>query len=175
MGTPSILEAIEQSTQNVVEAGGVQWKVRKICSADLARVGHAALAVAQGMSKNEPSELTEEKAQEAISAASVKQLETMAKLKDAVIAAGLIAVGDEKGESWTDVTIVLDAKASDAKNGRLWVGALPPDVSEPLFTEIMSLSTDGGAALDRLQSFRARSRNAARRGSNSKKVRKATP
>ena len=44
----NILTAIENSGINEVEAGGMIWRVRKICSADLARVGHAALAMAQG-------------------------------------------------------------------------------------------------------------------------------
>ena len=53
MGT--ILAAIENSAIKEIEAEGMLWRVRKICSADLARVGHAALAMAQGMETIAPS------------------------------------------------------------------------------------------------------------------------
>ncbi len=42
----SILHAIENSTTDEVEAAGLIWKVRRICSADLAKAGFAALAMA---------------------------------------------------------------------------------------------------------------------------------
>ena len=172
----NLLEAIEACSQSEIKAGGMTWRVRKVCSADLARVGHAALAVAQGLSPDIINGAEdEEKAMSAVRQASVRQLETMANLKDAVVAAGLVAVGDEKGQNWENVRVTLKPEQGDASNGVVWVGALPTGVSETIFTEIMSLSTDGGAAVERLQTFRARARNASRTRSGSKKVRKAAP
>ena len=170
----NLLEAIEACSQSEIKAGGMTWRVRKVCSADLARVGHAALAVAQGLNPDiAKGEEDEETAMKAVRQASGRQLETMANLKDAVVAAGLLAVGDEKGQNWEDVKVTLKPEQSNAAQGIVWVGSLPTGVSETIFTEIMSLSTDGGAAVERLQTFRARARNAARTGSGGKKVRKA--
>mgnify|MGYP003658766534 CR=1 FL=1 len=158
-----ILQAIESSAISTIESCDMKWRVRKICSADLARVGHAALAVAQGMEA--PSGMTESKndadVMSKIAAAPAKQLETMAKLKDAVVAAGLIAVGDPVTGEWEDVKPTLEVEKADARSGTIWVGSLPAEVSEAIFTEVMSLSTDGGRSLERLRQFRARARNAA--------------
>ena len=173
----NILAAIENSGINEVDAGAMLWRVRKICSADLAKVGHAALAMAQGLGgekkgKSKKSETDHDKTAQ-IASQPVEQLQTMAKLKDAIIAAGLMAVGDPATGEWEDVKPVLDRDESDPENGRLWVGSLPTEVSDTIFNEIMELSTDGGAALERLHTFRKATRNSANRGSGRKAIRKA--
>ena len=161
-----ILQAIEGCAVNTIEVGDMKWRVRKICSGDLARVGHAALAVAQGLENpNAPAngeaveEVSEEDVMSKIASAPVKQLETMAMLKDSVVAAGLIAVGDPETDEWENVTVHLQAERSDARNGHIWVGSIPATVADAIFTEVMSLSTDGGRSLERLRSFRERARN----------------
>lgn len=170
-----ILRAIEHSAISTIDEGGMKWRVRKICSADLARVGHSALAVAQGLEeRQEAAESNDSDIASQLKRMPVEQLETMTKLKDAVVAAGLLAVGDPKTDEWEDVKVVLDPDKADAKNGRLWVGAIPSTIADSLFTEIMSLSTDGGAALERLQSFRERSRNSADTGPGSEAIREAS-
>ena len=176
-----ILAAIENSTTAVVECGKMNWRVRKVSSADLARVGHAALAVAQHL-ENPNSDGTPKKGKKdddkelvaKLTNSSSKHLETMARLKDAIVAAGLLAVGDPLSGEWEDVRCVMDVKDADAQNGKLWVGALPSNVADACFEEIMSLSTDGGAALERLQAFRESARSASRNPSGRKNVRKAS-
>ena len=177
-----ILAAIENSTTSVVECGKMNWRVRKVSSADLARVGHAALAVAQHLDPPKPKKGQKKKSDEdeekefvsKLTNSSSKHLETMAQLKDAIVAAGLLAVGDPISGEWEDVRVVMEAKYADAQNGVLWVGALPSNVSDACFEEIMSLSTDGGAALERLQAFRESARSSARNSSGRKNVRKAS-
>ena len=44
-----LLQAIENSAIIEIEAGPMLWRIKKICSADLAAVGHAALAMTQAM------------------------------------------------------------------------------------------------------------------------------
>jgi len=171
MGT--ILGAIENSAINVIESGGMLWRVRKICSADLASVGHVALAMAQGLEHNpEGEDEDQETIQSKVASAPVEQLQTMAKLKDAVVASGLMEVGDPKTEEWEKVKVTLDRDAGDASKGIIWVGSIPTSVSDELFGEIMSLSTDGGAALERLRSFRKESGDASDSRPNRKKVRR---
>lgn len=173
-----ILQAIESSAINTIDVGGMKWRVMKICSADLARVGHAALAVAQGMENpNAPAdgaaveEVADEDMLAKIAATPAKQLQTMAALKDAVVAAGLIAVGDPDTDEWEKVEVMLESDKSDPRAGRIWVGSLPSDVSDAIFNEVMSLSTDGGRSLERLRSFRTGARNAANSGSGGEALR----
>ena len=168
----NILKAIENSTIIEVEGGGMLWRIKKICSADLAKVGHAALAMTQVL--QEPSGEGGDQTADTINKianARPEQLETMAKLKDAIVAAGLIAVGDPSNDEWEEIECVLDPSKSDAENGKLWVGSIPSDISDKLFKEAMTLATDGGAAVERLQAFRARARDTASRGPNSEAVR----
>ena len=170
MGT--ILTAIENSGITEVESGKMIWRVRKICSADLAKVGHAALAMGQGFGAEKSKSKGKGKGKaaepdliETIAAQPVEQLQTMAKLRDAVIAAGLMAVGDPATGEWENIEPVISRDDSDPENGKLWVGSLPTEISDTLFQEIMSLSTDGGAALERLHTFRKATRNPANRRS----------
>lgn len=177
MGT--ILAAIENSAIKEIEAEGMLWRVRKICSADLARVGHAALAMAQGMeagapSSKKPKKKTEQQAAADIAAMPVENIQAMAKLKDSVIAAGLMAVGDAKAKTFEDVTVVLEADKANADAGRIWVGAIPNEIADLIFAEVMNLSTDGGAALERLRAFRGGSGDTAGGGQAGKKVRRST-
>ena len=162
----NILTAIENSAINEVEAGKMIWRVRKICSADLAKVGHAALAMAQVLAPDKPKGKGKGKAKSAdddltstLAAQPVEKLQTMAMLKDAIIAAGLMAGGDPASGEWDDVQAVITREDSNPMNGKIWVGSLPTEISDVLFAEIMNLSTDGGAALERLHSFRKATRN----------------
>ena len=169
----NILAAIEHSAITTVEEGGMLWKVRKICSSDLARVGHAALAMAQGFESNPESDGGDDDVGEKMAAAPLEQLQTMATLKDAVVAAGLMAVGDPDSGEWENVKPTLDRDKSNAAKGVIWIGSLPGSVSDVLFAEIMSLSTDGGAALERLRSFREEPGDAPDSRPNRKKVRRS--
>ena len=90
----------------------------------------------------------------------------MAKLKDAIIASGLMAVGDPATGEWENVEPVISREDSDPENGKLWVGSLPTEIGDVVFAEIMNLSTDG-AALERLRTFRKATRNPTSRRSNS--------
>ena len=173
-----ILAAIENCTTAEVEAGGMLWRISKVGSSDLARVGHAAIAVAQHLENpNSDGGIDSNKSADELASkmanTSSKQLETMARLKDAIVAAGLVAVGDPVSDEWEDVRVVLDKASSDAQNGVLWVGAIPSDISDTLFSEILSLSTDGGAVLERLQAFRVSARATAGNRPGRQKVRKA--
>ena len=168
----NLLEAIEASAYKEIEADGMVWRLRKICSADLAEVGHAAIAMSQGLASNggKPSEADAEKI---MASQSKDKLQTMARLKDAVTAAGLVGVRDAQSEEWVEVKCVLDSDKSDPKNGTIWVGSLPNHVADLLFSEILSLATDGGAAVERLQAFREKSRQPATAGSSGETVQHA--
>ena len=150
----SILHAIKNASIDEVEAAGLHWRVRRICSADLAKAGVAFLAVAS------PDDNKEQSAEEVMNRISPKQAGEMATLQEATVCAGTIAVGD--GDQWDDLKLVMDQKKEDPDKGLLWVGGLPAGVVDVLFARIMSLSTDGEEAAERLASFRRRDAPGAR-------------
>ena len=168
-----LLEAIEQSTTKEIEAGDMLWRVQKINSSDLAKVGHCALAFGQGLAQQNtrPTKAKKAKAKandedaggqdfaDMMANQPVEKLETMARLKDAVVAAGLVAVGDPDGGEWEAVEAVLDRDKADPKSGKLWVGSIPNETADLLFQAVMDVSTDSGEALVRLRRFRGKPGN----------------
>ena len=162
----SILHAIKNAAIDEVEAAGLFFRVRRICSADLAKAGVAFLAVAS------PDDNKEQSAEEVMNRISPKQAGEMATLQEATVCAGTIAVGD--GEQWDDLKLVMDQKKEDPDKGLLWVGGLPAGVVDVLFARIMSLSTDGEEAAERLASFRKESGDSPGARGTRKIVRKAT-
>ena len=152
----TILHAIQNASMDTVEASGMEWRVRKVCSADLARVGFAALAVATPSAT--PSATNGQAADDlavTLSRISPKQAEHLAGLQDATVCAGCMAVREPEGE-WEELALTIDPKKANPDKAILWVGSLPAGVIEVLFTRIMELSTDGGEAADRLRAFRGR-------------------
>ena len=157
MGT--IAEALEATSQSIIVENGMRWKVQKIKSADLARVGHAALAVAQAMNNPNAEQTGEntkdpEQLAQKLATSNVKNLESLARLKDAVLCAGLVAVAPETVDDWEVLDVVLEREKADPRKGRIFVGSVPTPIADKLFEEIMSLSTDGGRSLERLRAFR---------------------
>ena len=163
----SILHAIKNASIDEVEAAGLFFRVRRICSADLAKAGVAFLAVAS------PDDNKEQSAEEVMNRISPKQAGEMATLQEATVCAGTIAVGD--GEQWDDLKLVMDQKKEDPDAGLLWVGGLPAGVVDVLFARIMSLSTDGEEAAERLASFRKESGDSSGARGTRQNVRKAAP
>jgi len=152
-----------------IEAGGFTWKIQKVGTSDLARVGHASLMVAQAFKGAEAKETPKktkktrqkktsaeetplDETAELLKSVSAETLQNMADLKNAVIMAGVVAVSD--GKNWEDIKIVELPKDEDGELGRIWIGSLPPGVDDVLFNEVMSISTDQGAAISRLAAFR---------------------
>jgi len=145
----SILHAIKNASIDEIEAAGLFWRVRRICSADLAKAGIAFLAVAS------PETDDDQTPEEIMKRVSPKQAGEMASLQEATVCAGTIAVGD--GEQWDELKLVIDQNKEDPDKGVLWVGGLPAGVADVLFARIMALSTDGEEAAQRLASFRKKS------------------
>ena len=142
-----ILHAIQTASIKEVELdNGLTFRIKKICSADIAKCGVAFMA----MASPDMEQMDEE--------ALIKRLTPenagkMAMLQEATVAAGVMAVS--AGGEWEDVTIVMDKDKEDPDGGRLWVGSLPAGTMEILFSSVMELSTDGEEASLILKSFRS--------------------
>ena len=169
----SILHAIESASMDTVEVGGLCFRVKKIKSSDLARVGFAALAVATPAAA--PSDDTEEAdPMDMLRNITPKQAESLADLQDATVCAGTVAVkdGEDEDAAFEGLSLVIDAKRANADKGTLWVGSLPAGCIESLFAKIMELSTDKGEAAERLRRFRGGgSKHPTGRSSRGKKLR----
>ena len=146
----SILHAIKDASTDEIEVAGLTWRVHRICSADLAKVGFAAMAMAT------PEGDGDVDVEAMMKRINPKQASDLAALQEATVAAGTLAVSDGEG-NWDDLRLVIDRSKEDADKGVLWVGSLPAGVSDKLFTRIMALSTDGEEAAKRLRSFRRQS------------------
>ena len=165
----SLIHAIKNASIDEVEASGLQWRVRRICSADLAKVGFAALAMATPETAESDADIDA-----AMKRLNPKQAADLASLQEATVAAGTMAVGDGEGQ-WDDLSLVIDKSREDADKGVLWVGSLPAGVADVLFSRIMELSTDQDEAAKRLAGFCGKTGNAASGGGVSADVRKVAP
>ena len=165
----SLIHAIRNASIDEVEAAGLLFRVRRICSADLAKVGFAALAMATPEAAEEGADLDA-----AMKRLNPKQAADLASLQEATVAAGTMAVGDGEG-NWDELRLVIDKTREDADQGILWVGSLPPGVADVLFSRIMELSTDQDEAAKRLAGFRGSAGDTACGHGTGTDVRKVAP
>ena len=143
----SILHAIQNASIKEVELdNGLTFRIKKICSADIAKAGVAFMAMASpDMEQMDEAAIMKRLTPEAAG--------KMAMLQEATVAAGVMAVS--AGDDFEDVTLVMEKDKEDPDGGRLWGGSLPAGTMEILFAEVMELSTDGEGASQRLKSFRS--------------------
>lgn len=74
------------------------------------------------------------------------------RFRGAIVAAGVVAASKD-GKVWEDIVVTSNRAEENASRGRLWIGSLPPQAILPLSREVLTLSTGGGAASERLASF----------------------
>jgi len=156
------LHAIKNAATSVVEFDPLHFRVKKVRSSDVARVGFAALTmIGPGESPSDASDDAED--QEAFEAKirrmSPNQMGEITEMQSAVVCAGVMAVSADGGKNWDDVSLVMDSKKENPDKGFLCVHSLPPGAVETCFAEIMHLSTDKGDAASRLKSFLGKTRD----------------
>jgi|TARA_R110000824_G_scaffold171454_3_gene349072 hypothetical protein len=165
----SVLGAVKSASIKEIEIDEIKYRVRRVSSADLARVGFAWLSMAspEDDSSGSPD------IQKMLQRASESKLVELAKLKDAIIAAGLIAIGHK--DFWDECRVTLKQSEEDIENGVLWVGSLPAgEADNKIFETIINLSTEGGKVAERLSSFPESTGNARATRRRSKKVQPST-
>lgn len=157
------LHAIKNASTTTVESGLLHFRVRKVRSSDVARVGFAALTMISPDEVLEPVDPSEEDQNAAFEAKirrmSPKQMGEITEMQSAVVCAGVLAVSADGGASWDNVQLTMDQKKENIDKSILCVHSLPPGAVETCFTEIMNLSTDKGAAAERLRSFLGETRD----------------
>jgi len=152
-----LIKALSEASTIEVESNDLMWRISSVRSADLAKVGVAALTILPSMLDGDEAKETDPN--KALKAASPDQVSQVVQMQEATVCAGVTAVGD--GEEWNDLKVVMVKKQANPNKGILWVGDMPPGSVSTLFSAIMELSTDEGGATERLQQFRGKPRLAA--------------
>lgn len=167
---PSALDAIAALVEEVVEAAGFEWRVRRVNS-DLVRRCRRVQLLAVGVPSDEDmlaaatvESLPDEQRQAARLRLALDRVtrrltdETIRAGREAdadLLAAGVMAVRIPGGE-WEPVRVVGYDEPTDrgASPARISAGDLPADADQVLAKAAWTLSTDGGAAVERLARFR---------------------
>ena len=153
-----VLHALATAAIKEVNAGGVDWRLRRVSSADLARAQAGALAllpVDPTPTKGKGKKQKEETTQDFLRRVSPEALAETAQMSDSMACASVSHARIPGGE-WEPVTLVPRREKADPEAGRLWVGDLAMDVRSALFQAAMAHSTEDGEAVARLESFRPR-------------------
>jgi len=142
----NIASALAQASQDTVEAAGLHWRLRRITSAELMEAGGGILLAVAPRRKGEKAVTAEDLA------ADPKKLASMHAFNEAVVCAAVQQVSRD-GVTWEEITFLLDRRGASPGSGRVHVSALPSAAVTTIAGRVMSLSTDGGAAADRIASF----------------------
>ncbi len=147
----NLASRLQQSAQADIQAAGLWWRVRKITSADMVEAGRP-MFVAAHVDFRDAETVARVVAENMASPA--KAVEGM-RFLEAVAVAGLVACSED-GATWEALRLVLDPRQEEPGASRLHVSSLPPGAVEAIAARVLHLTTDGGAASERLGSFRAR-------------------
>lgn len=137
----NIAEALAASSTSIVTVGPLAFRVRRITSADLLDAGLVSLLVAKPADESSPASFDPKAAAQS------------ARFMDAVVCAGLEAASQDGGTTWEPFRATLEPKRENVSAGVLFVGNLIPGAAGKMASEILKLSTDGGAAGERVASF----------------------
>jgi hypothetical protein len=178
----SAIEFLNETAEDIVEAGGLRWKVERVTN-ELPAERRGTLTLMAF-----PKTAAERAQEEDIRArhtdgdgrldepAYIRDLSTvrLARQVDAfqdpayqgrlranraaLVRVGTVATQIPGSDVWEPIRLVATREEADASASppRVWDGRLNDTTKEALFSAIWSLCTDGGAALDRLERFRRR-------------------
>ena len=182
---------IEAAARSEVEAGGLKWRILRVCSDDVRRRQQIMLLAVMPRSAEEL--MQEQQVGEIVDptertgALVALRLQRMKRNLDpereaqaqatrpAIVRAGVEAVSSDDGATWVAVDLVAAEADHDpaASPARMWQGRLTPQTVAVLFGAIWSLSTDEGAAHERVERFRGGAAHAAPDASAGKNLRGA--
>jgi hypothetical protein len=179
----SAIDFLTEASIEVVAAGGLEWQIERVANEiPSQRKGYLVMLA---LPKSETERVEEEDIRERHTDAdgrldavahqrdlqAVREARLGHALRDpqhtarlghirrALVRAAVIAVR-APGDVWEPVALVEERTAEDrsASPARVWQGRLTTDTVDTLFAAAWSLSTDGGAAVERLERFRGRGR-----------------
>jgi len=165
-----VLSAVAATSERIVEVGGIEWRLRRVTSADLMRVGYAAMvAAAPDLSRlqaaaNDPAMLASTLAE--MGPRGLERLETT---RHATVCAAMVAQRAVGAEEWEEDRLVMSQ--GDEGEGRVWIRRIPAAWIERLATEANDLAGGGAEVAALLASFRGPTRAAGDARPPRKKVR----
>ncbi len=184
---------IEAAARVEVKAGGLLWRVVRVCSEDVRKRRQIMLlavmprSAEDAMQEEQVRAMPDEK--ERLAALIMLRIERQKKnltpehaaqaqaTRPAILMTGVEAVSSDEGLTWAPISLVVDEAEQDpaATPPRVWQGRLTPQTAADLFNAIWSLSTDEGAAIERIERFRRGTEHAAADAQDREVLRGASP
>lgn len=147
-----LLAELAAKATKLVTIDAVVWHLHSVTSHDTLRSGVAMLLALQIDPTKEA--LSEKTLFELYNKMGAEGAAKNQQAKEAIVCAGISHVQREGYDDVEPCALVQVATMHDPNKGRLWVGYLRKETVDVLYAEVMALSTDGGAALERAASFR---------------------
>lgn len=146
--------AAEKEVLIQVGALTLGFRIHRVTSADMLSAGGGFLFAAQPAAAPGPAADAEAQAMRAKLEDRVrKDPNGIFTFAHALACASVVAGSRDGGTTWEPLRLVMKEGQQNAAAGELYIGNLPLGVPERLMREIVALSTDGGAAGERLASF----------------------
>lgn len=166
---PRLLDALVETSFAVADACGLRWRVRRVTSELVSGAGGSVAMLLSATSSDTLAEVVKGRRSGDLSddealayllarvdpAKLATRQEAVDRQRDAVVAAGVVAVGRvlDGVEEWEDLQVTLDERRVDKDKGVLHLTQIPASAVPVLHAAIMDLSTEGGAAGARLAAF----------------------
>jgi hypothetical protein len=138
-------DLLTQSSERVVEAGGMRWRLRVPSTRDLLAAGGVGLIAAVDPGDSTPA------IQPSGADALARGAEMLAQA-DAMICASVIGAG--AGDEIEPLSLVRELAAESRDLGRVWVERLSPQTRMALVAEVAALLADGGRLAAAAATFR---------------------
>jgi hypothetical protein len=147
-----LLAEIAAKASKQVNIDGVIWHIHAASSHDTLKSGVAMLLALQWDPQKE--QLADKSLLQLFEKMGPDGAARNQQAKEHIVCAGVSHVQREGSPDVESCTLVAINAMHRPDQGKLWVGYLRKETVDQLYTEVMSLSTDGGAALERAASFR---------------------
>jgi len=138
-------DVLTESSERVVEAGGMRWRLRVPSTRDLLAAGGVGMIAA----------VTSDDSTPAVQPSGADLLARGAEMlaqADAMICASVIAAG--AGDEVEPLTLVRELAQESRELSRVWVERLEPRVRMALVAEVAALLADGGRLAQAAATFR---------------------
>ena len=151
---PTAAQVLLATAQDVVEIGGIRFRIRRIVSEDIAAVGGGFLLAVKPLVTGSGRADTDEATAQVEAALSLdpKLAQEGNRFMRAIVAAGVSGICIS-GEAWEDLRVVLDPGQENGAANRVLPSALPPGAVPILGKAILALSLKREVDAERRATF----------------------
>lgn len=138
---------VSAGARNEIALGGLLWRVKSVCTADLIAAGGNIVYAARAARE----------AKDAPPTPTLEQLKGVLRFADALLIAGVEACAAPTAQgvtpAWEPIRFVATEPEQDAAANVVWVGSVARPVRDGLGEAVLAVSEDGGAAAARIGRF----------------------